>query len=443
MGRSGSLAAVVLLLALAPPAPLCAQETTDDGQAPAEVPPSMLIEAARAALAAGETDDAALLLDGVPPGQGDPDDLDFLRGSIALQQSDWPAAIARFRAMLARNPDLPRVRLDLALAYFQAEDDGNAAYHFRLALGTPDLPEAVRTNALAFLERIRRRKRWSLTGTLALVPDTNINNATDARRILLGGVPATLSERPTSGVGVTADLFGGYEARLAPDRRFRIAGGLQTRTYRESRFNDRTLSARTGPRLLFERLDLRPELTAAQRWLGGEVYSRTLGLALSGHWLATPAWRVGASLARERVTYEGFLGRGHRDALGLDLAHALDKATMLRLDAGWQRETLDSNAHSWHERSLAVSASRELPFGFVARLGASASWRRYGAPQLWLGPHARRDRTRAAHLALSNRHVELFGFMPELTVRRERRDSNLVLYDYTRTVAELGLVRTF
>ena len=33
--------------------------------------------------------------------------------------------------------------------------------------------------------------------------------------------------------------------------------------------------------------------------------------------------------------------------------------------------------------------------------------------------------------------------MPEVTVRHERRDSNLPLYDYTRTVGELGMVRTF
>ena len=51
--------------------------------APAEEPPALsteaLIEAARVALAAGEPDHAALLLDGVRPGQGDIDELDFLR----------------------------------------------------------------------------------------------------------------------------------------------------------------------------------------------------------------------------------------------------------------------------------------------------------------------------------------------------------------------------
>ena len=103
--------------------------------------------------------------------------------------------------MLARNPDLPRVRLDLALAYFQAGEDGNAAYHFRLALGAKDLPAIVRARALFFLDQIRRRKAWSVTGSVAILPDNNINAATSAKLVNLFGLPSApfrgcASDRP-------------------------------------------------------------------------------------------------------------------------------------------------------------------------------------------------------------------------------------------------------
>ena len=190
-----------------------------------ELSAETLIEAARAALAKGAPDDAAFLLKGVKPGEGDIDDLDFLYGSIAMARGEWEAAIARFRAMLARNPELPRVRLDLALAYFQADQDTSAAYHFRQALGDEDLPPAARARAIALLDAIRRRKSWSVTGGISLAPDSNINAATSARLIELFGLPAQLSEdaRQTSGVGVSADISGGYEARISPDLRFRLA----------------------------------------------------------------------------------------------------------------------------------------------------------------------------------------------------------------------------
>ena len=404
-----------------------------------------LIEAARAALARGAVDDAAFLLRGVKPGEGNVDDLDFLHGWIALRRSDWQSAIARFRAMLARNPDLPRVRFDLAVAYFQAGEDGNAAYHFRLALGDDEMPAAVRARALGFLDRIRRRKTWTVTGSAAIVPDSNINAATDARRIALYGHPAELSAdaRRTSGVGVTASVSAGHEIALAEDLRFRISAGLRTRTYRDDRFNERVLSARWGPRFLFGNFDLRPEMTLRERRIGGEIYSRTNGLEVSGNWLVGTGWQLTGAAGMERIAYEGFLGTGRLDSLQLGVSHAPDRSTLVRADTGIRRETVDRDAYSWREYVLGVSARREFPLGFVLTAGPSLRWREYGAPLAAFGPEARRDRALSGRVTVSNRHVALLGFMPELTVRHERRYSNLTLYEYRRTAAEIGAVRSF
>ena len=133
MNLFGAAILTALLLAIGiSPLPVGAQET----QRPV-VSAETLIETARAALAQGALEDAEFLLEGVKPGEGDIDDLDFLHGSIALHRGQWQAAIERFRAMLARKPELLRVRLDLGLAYFNAGEDGNAAYHFGQALGDP------------------------------------------------------------------------------------------------------------------------------------------------------------------------------------------------------------------------------------------------------------------------------------------------------------------
>ena len=414
-------------------------------QEPPEPAAATLIEAARAALAAGEPDDAALLLEGVKPGEGDIDDLDFLWGSIALQRGDWPAAIARFRAMLARDPNLPRVRLDLALAYFQAGRDRQAAYHFRLALGDKDLPPPVRANALAFLDRIRRRKAWSVSGSLSLAPDTNINQATSARQVPLFGLPAQLSDdaRQTSGVGLNVGVRGGYEWRLSERLKFGTALSLHTRTYEADEYNQQFLNLQAGPRLLFRRFDLRPEVAARVRWIDSDTYSRALGLQLSGNWLITPRWRLSAAIGGERIAYETFLGDGDMYFAQLGVAHALGRATVLRADTAYREETLERDAYSWREYVVGVSVTRELPWGFVAAGGSNIGWRTYGAPLLVYGPEARHDDTLAGWIRLSNRYIEWRGFMPEITIRYERRDSNLTLYDYSRTSGEFGVVASF
>ncbi len=445
MARYAVLFVPVLLLALV--------LVTLAGQARAQEQPTpefsaeALIEAARAALAAGEPDHAALLLEGVEPGQGNIDEIDFLWGTIAMMRGEWQEAIVRFRAMLARDPSLLRVRLDLALAYFQAGEDGSAAYHFRQALAAEELPPAVRANALAFLERIRRRKSWSVTGSLSIAPDTNINEATSAREIDLFGLPATLSEdaRQTSGVGLSAGIGGSYETRLSPDMRFLTSAHVHTRTYGsgKSAFNEQTLSLRAGPRFLFERFDLRPELTARGRLLGGETYSRAGGVELSGDWLMAPTWRLSGSVGAEWNSYETFLGEGALYTGQVGLAHAFGPATLLRADTGFRREVLDSDTYSWREFIVGLSVAQELPRGFVVTAGPSFRWREYGAPLPVYGPDARQDETVAGRITVSNRHIDLFGFMPEITVRHEVRESNLELYEYERSVAELGVVRTF
>ena len=410
------------------------------------VPPAeQLIAAARAALAAGNPDDAALLLEGVKAGDGDVDDLDFLYGSIALQRDDWPAAIARFRAMLARNPDLPRVRLDLALAYFRAGRDRRAAYHFRLALGDKDLPPAARANALAFLDRIRRRKAWSVSGSLSLAPDTNINAATSAREVPLFGLPATLSDdaRRTSGVGLNVGVRGGYEWRLSESLKFGTAVSLHTKTYEADEYNQQFLNLQAGPRLLFRKFDLRPELAARARWIGSDTYSRALGLQLSSNWLISPTWRLSVAIGAERITYETFLGDGDMYFGQLGVAHALGRATVLRADTVFRQEALERDAYSWREYVVGVSATRELPWGFVVSGGPSYGRRKYDAPLQVFGPNAREDDTLTGWLRLSNRYIEWRGFMPEITIRYEHRDSNLSLYDYSRTAGEFGVVASF
>ena len=312
-------------------------------------------------------------------------------------------------------------------------------------LATRSCPPSCVPRALAFLDRIRRRKSWSVTGGVALAPDSNINAATSARLVEILGVPAQLSEdaRQTSGIGMSAFVSGGYEARLSPDLRFRTNAGLYTRTYRKSEFSDRTLTLGAGPRFIFEDFDLRPELTGRFRELGGDTYSRAFGLGLSGDWLLAPAWQLNAGVTAERISYESVLGDGRIYGARLGLSHAFGGATLLRADTAFRREALDREVYSWREYSTAFLAARELPRGFVVSAGASHRWRRYEAPLLALGPDPRSDRTLAGQIKVSSRHVELFGFMPEITLRHERRRSNLDLYDFTRNVAEIGVARAF
>ena len=152
---------------------------------------------------------------------------------------------------------------------------------------------------------------------------------------------------------------------------------------------------------------------------------------------------MSGALSAERIFYETFLGDGHGYGAQLGIARAFGQATTVRVDTALRRESVVSEANSSRQLVVGVSVVRELPRGFVVTVSPSYQLRNYDRAIPIFGPEPRRDRTVTGRISLSSRNFEVFGLMPEITVRHERRNSNLSVYGYTRTVVEFGLVRTF
>ena len=175
-------------------------------------------------------------------------------------------AIAVFRKMLVARPGLVRVRLELARAFFLKGEDSPAKGHFEQVLaGKP--PAGVALNVQRFLAQIRARKRWSVRLGMAVAPDTNIGAGSDERIIYIdfGGQLLPFrrdqEELTTSGIGVSAWLGGEYQYPLGETGtgsgaslwRLRAGGNLSRKEYRESQFDQMTLTGHVGPRWLIGR----------------------------------------------------------------------------------------------------------------------------------------------------------------------------------------------
>ena len=123
-------------------------------------------------------------------------DVIFQIGSAAMGAAQQPGlseaqrdallddAIKIFHGLLVLRPDLVRVRLELARAFFLRERDGLARRHFEIALAA-DPPAPVVANINRHLSIIRARKRWQGHFGFALAPDTNIGAASADETVLL------------------------------------------------------------------------------------------------------------------------------------------------------------------------------------------------------------------------------------------------------------------
>ena len=222
-----TLAAGAFLLLSAP-----TWSATDDPVAPSapEASGAAGVGNARALIDNGRFADALDLLRPLTRGHEVDANVHFLIGLAAAGAAQQPEfagderetlldeAVASFRAMLVDRPDLVRVRLELARAFFLKGENDLSRKHFEHVLaGNP--PPPVAANVRRFLSQIRARRRWSLHAGFALAPDTNIGGTSDERIIYINRLPFRRDADGTDDVGHRCLGMGtGWEYQLSAQR---------------------------------------------------------------------------------------------------------------------------------------------------------------------------------------------------------------------------------
>jgi len=371
----------------------------------------------------------------------------------AARRRLYDMAIVAFRMILVNRPDLVRVRLELARAFFLNRQDGLARRHFELVLAG-GVPPAVAANIFNFLNAMQARKRFTGYFGAAIAPDSNLNAASESEIIYIdtvfGRLPFTREGDfgAQSGLGLSVWGGGEYQHPLSQRLRLRAGADLAQREYGGSDFDQLFIAAHTGPRWLASPITEISLLATAQRqWLGGVPYADELGARLElDRRLTSRLWARGTAAYRERA---------HRARVFLDgpvvdftATVAWTPASVLQVHwtAGYERHHAGSQHWRTLSRWLRVGTSLALPLGFT--LGTSARVRRTrydgsGQAHLTLDGRQRFDRTRTFTISVLNRAVTLFRFSPQLALIHEGRLTNAQAQDYERNRAELRFVRQF
>ena len=362
-------------------------------------------------------------------------------------------AIAAFRAILVNRPELVRVRLELARAFFMKEEDTLARRHFEQVLaGKP--PPAVAANVQRFLNVMRARRRWTAHFGAAIAPDSNMNAASGEKTIwldtFLGRLPFTRQGdiAPKSGLGVSVWGGGEYQYPVSPVWRLRSGADASAREYKGGDFDNHSVSVHLGPRRL---IDARTEAsllaTLDRQWSAGTPETDRFGLRLEGQHRLTPRLALSARMSAARRNCRDC---DHLDGPVGDLSLSASWAALpiLRLGAraGWNWSR--ANSEHWRSRGpqAGVNATLALPAGFTVGLGASLRRTEYqgsGYVHSTIDRKPREDETHTLSASVHNRAVTVLGFSPRLSFIREERDTNAQTLDYDRDRAELSFVRQF
>jgi tetratricopeptide (TPR) repeat protein len=110
----------------------------------------------------------------------DPDNLDlmFEYATLSIRLEDYEAAISTLERMLIYRQDLSRVRLELAVAYFNLGSYEASELYFDQVLADPETPTAVAARINRYKEAIDARTKKSAFSGITSVGVTYATNAT-------------------------------------------------------------------------------------------------------------------------------------------------------------------------------------------------------------------------------------------------------------------------
>ena len=432
-------------------------------------PPSVeaAIERARALMAAGQPGKALELLRELPREGVRRLSVLFQTGLAAVAASGKAAlsaderealldeAIAALHAILVERPDLVRVRLELARAFFLKEEDGLSRRHFDQVLAG-DPPPAVVANIRLFLSIMRARRRWSAYAGAAIAPNSNINAASDEQVVHIdtpfGRLPFRRSADSRSQSGVGFSLWGGGEYQHPLDERVRIRFGADAARdeYGGSKFDRTFMGVHFGPRWLASpRTEFSVLGVAHRQWTGGRPDNDALGGRVEARHGLTRTLGANASVSWRRRDYR--LER--RSALdgpvtdySLGLVWVVTPTLRTRASVGYVRERPKSLPGRNATRLGRLGADLALPLGFTLGASGEMRWRDFkgtGQAHLTSDGAGRSDRTHILRVSLLNRAFTLLGFSPQVMFVNEVRNTNAQAQDYTRNRGELRFIRQF
>ncbi len=365
----------------------------------------------------------------------------FLSGMIDEARGDFISAAKAFRQMLARNPRLPRPRLELARVLFRLKDYAGAKYNFQQVMAT-DIPVAVRRNVTHFLGIIDNQVPTLNVG-IEMISDSNPLQQTSAKVVNIGGLNYTLNTTaPNTAVnGLMLTLNTRLPWPSHPSWYTRL--GALVRYYPHHNMNQAYFQASIGKRLQQGRNTLSVELGAHQyRYQRRPLYHGALFRLLDTYQQRpTLGWQF--DLERRNTIYTRYpYLNGWQQIASLYAVYTPSVVNQLSGGLSYTYTKVQSTAFTFTNPIVFIRISHELKDGFIT--GASMQYGKssYQGIDPFFGTQ-RKDRDMRAQIYIQDRQWQLWQFSPRLMIGYIHHTSNISLYAYKRAYVNLGVFRAF
>jgi len=349
------------------------------------------------------------------------------------------------RGILAREPDIDAVRIELIKILAMQGKRQGAGYHLNRLTDTADL--ARDQDQLAQLSRrIGTTEGFSLSGYFSLAPSTNINDGTSQSTVMIGGLPFVIADgaREQSGVGVRAGLVAGYSHALTENTSAYASLSAGFSDYSNDQFDKQQGELRAGLRHDQLRYSLQVEAIADRHWNNQKAQSRGVGGRISGKWNVAQGWWLSGEIIQMYRTFDGNPGADASTTRATaSVRHAFSKRLAVSAGGSFEKESVSARPwNSYESFSGTIGLETPIAYGMRVKAAVTVGTRRFKDlfPGLRL---TRRDEFWEVRGSFTKDNFQIAGFSPIIGVFHKRQKSNIAFYDYETSGMDLTFTKAF
>lgn len=365
---------------------------------------------------------------------------DYALGALRRAQLRHKEAIALYRGIVGRHPDLAYPRFDLGVMLF--EDRQYRAAEAELQRALPDLSLEMQNIAGRYLAAVREAESWQPDVSLQYEATDNVNNAADARFIEIDGrrwqkTADSLPQRAHGlryGVSVSREKnLGGHHYAYAK------LGGDGVAYWDNHDFDEQSLNIAAGYKNHSAARSFGLVPFAETNWLGGSRYNRADGVQADFSRRFGAKWRVmlNAGYVRKRYREPHIAERynGKMPLAGATLMYAAPKGWLLYGGADWSHDLTRKTEQASIRKSIRIGTAKTFSDGLGIRANLRYTRRSFDGDGSLVYLFPRKDREFQAHVSLWHGKISWKGFTPRLNFRYLHIGSNMPAF-YSRKNAQ-------
>ena len=377
----------------------------------------------------------------------------YLLAQMEQRKGNFDEAIKIYKKILDDQPDLVKIRYELALCYMAKQQWYRADYHLRLAMAGKDIPEPVKQRMMYYRYVARQNKNWNVWFNFGAAPDNNVNQSAGGKEcILWNGIfyGCSTNPEPEKAVGYNFILGGNYEFKLTDNWRWKNDANVYTNVYDKHKYDDLYLSGSTGPRYVWEDGDVWVAGIVNRRWYGWDKYNWGYGGKLDLNYDWTRRLSSGLSLRVLENKYDEYWNilNGQTYSVNKRISYSFDATKYVILRGGIDRDVAKADPYSNWRYSTGIGLGAELMWGLSVYLEPSFTWINYDGPRYAVKDEryqlvVENDFIQRYSVSLSNNKFDVMGFVPTLTVSYTKKDSNIHSRQYEKTTLEFTFHQRF